>query len=65
MNKTELVKRHLENGKPITTWEAYKLYNETRLSGVIYNLKKRHGMDIHSTEHKGDFAVYTLAKEAS
>lgn len=45
INKTQLIKRHLITKGTITTWDAIKLYGETRLSDVIYRLKKR-GMDI-------------------
>ncbi len=62
MSKTDLIKEHLEKHKKITSWEAIKLYRATRLSGIIYNLRKR-GVNIHSTEHKGDYAVYTLVEE--
>lgn len=45
MNKTQLVKKHLIEKGSISTWEAINLYGETRLSDVVYRLKKR-GMDI-------------------
>lgn len=44
-NKTQLIKKHLIEKGNITSWEAISLYGETRLSDVIYRLKKR-GMDI-------------------
>ena len=45
MTKTEKVKIHLENVGHITSLEAIELYGATRLSAIIYNLRKR-GMNI-------------------
>ena len=45
VNKTQLIKKHLIEKGSISTWEAINLYGETRLSDVVYRLKKR-GMDI-------------------
>lgn len=63
MSKTKMVKEHLKNHKTIDTWQAITLYRATRLSGIIYSLKRRHGMKIHSTEHNEEFATYTLVEE--
>jgi hypothetical protein len=47
MSKTQKVKEHLIKHKSITSWEAIKLYKATRLSSIIFNLKKT-GMKIIS-----------------
>lgn len=39
--KTKKVQEHLEKEGNITSWEAIKLYRATRLSAIIYNLRKR------------------------
>ena len=39
--KTKKVKEHLENKGNITTWEAIQKYGATRLSAIIFNLRKR------------------------
>lgn len=44
----ENIKRHLNNGRSITSWDAIQLYHCTRLSAVIYSLKERHNMLIAS-----------------
>ena len=41
----EVILQHLRNEGSITTWEAIKEYGVTRLSAVIYNLRKT-GFDI-------------------
>jgi hypothetical protein len=38
--KTELVKTHLITHKQINTWDAIKLYKATRLSSIIFVLRK-------------------------
>lgn len=47
MNKTEKVATHLIEKGSITTWEAIKEYGATRLSAIIFNLRKR-GMNIRT-----------------
>jgi len=39
--KIELVKEHLVTHGFISTWDAIKLYGATRLSDIVYCLKKR------------------------
>ena len=39
-NKHQLVKQHLLKKKSITSWEAIKLYEATRLAAIISNLRK-------------------------
>ena len=47
MKKTKhnLVKKHLIKSKTITSWEAIIQYKATRLSAIIFNLRKS-GWDI-------------------
>jgi len=39
--KTKKVANHLITKKSITTWEAITQHKATRLSAIIFNLKKR------------------------
>lgn len=41
-NKTALILEHLQKNKTITSWEAIEKYEVTRLSAVIYNLRKKY-----------------------
>lgn len=56
-----MVKEHLEQGKTITSYEAFKLYNITRLSAIIYDLRKL-GYLIFSDIKKGNGCVYAEYK---
>lgn len=38
--KTQLVLQHLLNNDGITSWQAIELYGATRLSAIIFCLKK-------------------------
>lgn len=40
MNKKEKVLNHLKSGKSITSIEAIELYGATRLSAIIFKLKR-------------------------
>jgi len=40
--KTDSVLKHLQLRGSITAWEAIELYKATRLSGIIFNLKKKY-----------------------
>ena len=42
MGKTGAVLKHLQEHKTITSMEAIKLYGATRLSAIIFNLRKHH-----------------------
>lgn len=63
----ELVKNHLEKYKEITTWTAFKRYGVTRLSDIIYRLRKQ-GLNIKSINttkinrygNVCNFSIYTL-----
>lgn len=48
MNKTKAIKMHLEKYGYIDTWKAIELYNATRLSAIIHNLRKNYGLNIIS-----------------
>lgn len=70
MTQTLAVKKHLIKRGHITSWEAIMKYGATRLSAIIYNLRKegwrivthevtkknRYGMSV-------TFADYKLAKK--
>jgi hypothetical protein len=47
MNKHQLVREHLIKNGSITSWEAIQNYGATRLSAIIFNLRKN-GMDIRT-----------------
>ena len=68
-NKSKLVKEHLLTKGSITSWEAIQLYGATRLSAIIFNLRKN-DYDIKSIKvpftdrfgNTSDFVKYTLIK---
>lgn len=41
MSKSQFVLDHLESLGSITSWEAIQEYGATRLSSIIYNLRKK------------------------
>lgn len=41
VNKTQMVLQHLKKKGNITSWEAIQMYGATRLSAIIFNLRKR------------------------
>ena len=47
MNKHQLVKEHLLEHGSITSWEAIQNYGATRLSAIVFNLRKQ-GYDIRT-----------------
>ena len=51
MNKTQVVLEHLKNNVGITSMEAFQKYGATRLSAIIFNLRKK-GYDIINVEHE-------------
>jgi hypothetical protein len=57
MTKKQMVKEHLLSGKPLTSWDAIQLYRVTRLSGVIFDLKKE-GLDIKDVSNGVNYAIY-------
>ena len=61
-NKTEQVLEHLRKNGSITSWEAIEKYSATRLSAIIYNLRKNHVIDsIDSifTDRYGNQSTFT------
>ena len=65
-SKHQKIKEHLESGKTITSWQAITEYRVTRLSAIIFNLKKD-GMRIESKDYagknnNGDSIRYTTYK---
>lgn len=69
-DKTSAVLQHLKVKGSITSMEAFQLYGATRLSAIIFNLKKR-GYEFKTTTevctdrfgHPCSFARYTLIEE--
>ena len=67
VTKTEKVLNHLQMYGSITSWEAIQLYGVTRLSAIIFNLRKK-GYGIESIRYeftdrygdKGTYAKYQL-----
>lgn len=41
MSKTQLVLAHLKEYGTITSWDAIRFYGATRLSAIIFDLRKR------------------------
>lgn len=70
MTKFQQIKEHLENYGTITSWQAIQQYGATRLSDIIFRLRKQ-GYDIQTkTECAKDrngntcqFAKYILNRE--
>ena len=61
-NKTALVLDHLQKKKTITSWEAIELFGATRLSAIIYNLRKKYcinSVDKIFTDKHGDTSTFT------
>lgn len=70
MNKTIAIRNHLLEKGTITSWEAIKEYGATRLSAIIFNLRRK-GMNIGTRDvvftdrygHKSSFAEYYIIGE--
>lgn len=58
--KTSLVLKHLKNRGSITSWDAIERYHATRLSSIIFNLRKKHNIRTVMREGRDDvrYAVY-------
>lgn len=59
--KTSKVLHHLQTEGNITSWEAIELYGATRLSAIIYNLRRKYNIDgvrVSHTDRYGDVANY-------
>lgn len=69
INKTQLVKKHLLEHGSITSWEAIQTYGATRLSAIIFTLRKTYDIETETIEFTdrfgttGTFAKYTLIGE--
>ena len=65
MTQLENIKKHLEDGNPISALEALDLYKCFRLSAHIHTLRKEYGMNIITnriTKNGKWFAQYSIAK---
>lgn len=65
MSKNDKVKNHLLKCGSITSWQAIILYRATRLSAIIYSLRKS-GMNIETemvTKGGNTFAKYIYKGE--
>lgn len=56
------VLEHLQQNGSITSWEAIMKFHATRLSGIIFNLRKQGYLITSTMETNGDkhYARYTL-----
>lgn len=67
MNQDEMIREYLEEKKEITSWEAFEIFGITRLSAVIFRLRKS-GLNISSNNttkvnrygRKVTFSTYRL-----
>ncbi len=60
-SNTALVLDHLQKNKTITSWEAIELFGATRLSAIIFNLRKKHrinNVDRIFTDKYGDTSTF-------
>lgn len=56
----QLIEKHLlEKGK-ITSWEAFEIYGVTRLSHIIYVLRRKYDIISVSTTKKIDMDIIVL-----
>jgi hypothetical protein len=66
MNQREQILHYLKQGNKLTSWEAIHKFRATRLSAIIYNLKKN-GYDIIAVMQTADngkrYAEYTLISQ--
>lgn len=64
ITKTELIRRHLIAHNSINSLDAIKLYGETRLSAVIFNLKKEKWKidSSYKVRRVDKYALYILRK---
>ena len=57
-SKMDMIKAHLIKLKTITTWEAIKLYNETRLAAKICELRNKKSWNITDAWFKSNDGRY-------
>lgn len=61
-SKSYKVLEHLQTHGTITSWEAIELYGATRLSAIIYNLRKHYrinSVDEIKTDRYGNTSVFS------
>ena len=59
----ELIEKHLlEKGK-ITSWEAFKIYGVTRLSHIIYVLRRKYDIISVTKKIKNRYGYYCIYSE--
>lgn len=61
-NKSKLVLEHLKKFGSITSWEAIDKYGATRLSAIIYNIRKHHmvkNVDYTFVDRYGNRTTFT------
>ena len=60
--KTKLILEHLKRFKGITSMDAFALYGATRLSAIIFELRKKgyaiYNEDIHKKDRYGNHIHY-------
>lgn len=65
----ELIEKHLLEKGEITSWEAFKIYGVTRLSHIIYVLRRKYDIISVSTTKKNryghccTYSTYTLKND--
>ena len=60
-SKTEKVLKHLQENGSITSWEAIEKYGATRISDIIYRLRKKYDIateDYEFTDRYGNKSTY-------
>lgn len=71
MNKTQKVLNHLQTKGTITSLQAINLYNATRLSAIIFTLRKKYEIDMELEYTKDEdgrripYGVYRLHEQKS
>lgn len=64
-SKTTKILLHLQKYKTINTWDAFMSYGVTRLSSVIFNLRKTYNISAtmhHETDPYGNAVCYAEYK---
>jgi hypothetical protein len=55
VSKTDKILEHLQTYGSITSWEAIQKYGATRLSAIIFELRKKHRIESVAVQHKDSF----------
>lgn len=69
MTQLEVIENHLLRYKVITSWVAFETYGITRLSGIIYNLRKKYDIESENKTTKNrygnkvTYCVYRLKED--